>query len=177
MRMIKRNGKWLAGLACTVLVAGRPSVGEKSRITPGRMSRPGICGRFRRLSRSRQVGPAGRRDDRNDEQAMQVRGNVPRLGAGPFGDFLRNQPEFREFFSASAAAPHARDGSGFVIDPSGIILTNRHVVADAQEVTVEVRRWSRIPRLRRRHQDRSANRHRHRPRQGRGTSRRDSHGE
>ena len=40
-------------------------------------------------------------------------------------------------FPSSAATPMHGMGSGFVIDPNGIILTNRHVVADAQEVTVK----------------------------------------
>jgi serine protease Do len=54
----------------------------------------------------------------------------------PFFDFFRrfsppNQPQ--------GEAPLQRgQGSGFVVDPDGLILTNAHVVADATEVTVKL---------------------------------------
>ncbi|MGD0635287.1 MAG: Do family serine endopeptidase [Beijerinckiaceae bacterium] len=59
----------------------------------------------------------------------------------PFDDL------FDEFFKkrqqqGGSDAPHQHErrsnslGSGFVIDPSGIIITNNHVIADANEVTV-----------------------------------------
>jgi len=63
----------------------------------------------------------------------------PGLGPGaPFDDL------FEEFFRRRGQAmpelPHQRRssslGSGFVIDPSGIVITNNHVIADANEVTV-----------------------------------------
>lgn len=58
----------------------------------------------------------------------------------PFDDL------FEEFFKkrqqGGGDSPHLRErrsnslGSGFVIDPAGIIITNNHVIADANEVTV-----------------------------------------
>ncbi|MCI0465523.1 MAG: Do family serine endopeptidase, partial [Beijerinckiaceae bacterium] len=70
-------------------------------------------------------------------------GNVPELGPGtPFEDL------FEEFFrrhqqgGGDRQEPKRRErksnslGSGFVIDPSGIVITNNHVIADASEVTV-----------------------------------------
>jgi serine protease Do len=70
--------------------------------------------------------------------------NVPQLEPGtPFDEM------FEEFFrrrrqgggdNDQPAHPRERKsnslGSGFVIDPSGIIITNNHVIADANEVTV-----------------------------------------
>ncbi len=72
--------------------------------------------------------------------------NAPQLEPGtPFDDL------FEEFFKRrqqsqggpdqpAPRAPHERKsnslGSGFVIDPTGIIITNNHVIADANEVTV-----------------------------------------
>ena len=72
--------------------------------------------------------------------------NAPQLEPGtPFDDL------FEEFFKRrqqgqggpdqpAPRAPHERKsnslGSGFVIDPWGIIITNNHVIADANEVTV-----------------------------------------
>jgi len=70
-------------------------------------------------------------------------GNVPDLGPGtPFEDL------FEEFFRRHQQGGGDRQeqkrrerksnslGSGFVIDPSGIVITNNHVIAEANEVTV-----------------------------------------
>jgi serine protease Do len=51
---------------------------------------------------------------------------------------------FRDFFGEKGApggpsgpAPHVASlGSGFVIDPSGLIVTNNHVIANAEEITI-----------------------------------------
>ncbi len=56
----------------------------------------------------------------------------------PFGDLFRDHPQFRDMFKN---APRQREfqqgmGSGFVIDPSGIVMTNNHVVADADRIVV-----------------------------------------
>lgn len=67
--------------------------------------------------------------------------NAPEIEPGtPFDDL------FDEFFrhhqqgGTEAPRPHERKsnslGSGFVIDPSGIIITNNHVIADSNDVTV-----------------------------------------
>ena len=67
------------------------------------------------------------------------RGNrpeIPRFAPGsPFERF------FREFFDRQQQSPMPRQrvtslGSGFVIDPSGIIVTNNHVIAEADEIAV-----------------------------------------
>ncbi len=62
---------------------------------------------------------------------------VPKVPEGsPFQDFFDelfpNGPE------GGNNGPKTRQslGSGFVIDPSGIIITNNHVIADADEITV-----------------------------------------
>jgi Do/DeqQ family serine protease len=56
----------------------------------------------------------------------------------PFG----NDPFFRDFFDRFfEGMPHRRQqaslGSGLIIDKSGLILTNNHVVKDADEITVK----------------------------------------
>jgi serine protease Do len=68
-------------------------------------------------------------------------GTMPQLPPGsPFEEF------FEEFFknkkgqNGPNGAPHPRRvnslGSGFIIDPSGLVVTNNHVIADSDEVDV-----------------------------------------
>lgn len=69
---------------------------------------------------------------------------VPQLGPDtPFGDlfeefFNRRNPQNRQ--GQQNQPPQQRRsqsaGSGFVIDPSGIVVTNNHVIGDANEITV-----------------------------------------
>jgi serine protease Do len=68
-------------------------------------------------------------------------GSAPQLEPGtPFDDLF--EEFFRRHQQGDEPAPRQRErksnslGSGFVIDPSGIVITNNHVVADANEVTV-----------------------------------------
>ncbi len=60
----------------------------------------------------------------------------------PFRDFFRNDPRLEELFrnrGRGRAIPQRRGmGSGFIIDASGIILTNNHVVHGADEVRVRL---------------------------------------
>jgi serine protease Do len=140
MTVIKRNGKWLAGVACTVLVAGAAIGWGEVRNS----SRPHVEARdvralstvFREVAKSARPAVV---TIETTSKPLQVRGNAPMdMEQSPFRDFFRNQPEFREFFQhQQPQRPMHGMGSGFVIDPRGIILTNRHVVADAQEVTVK----------------------------------------
>jgi len=60
---------------------------------------------------------------------------VPQFPPGsPFEEF------FKEFFDRQQREQRARKvtslGSGFIIDPAGYVVTNNHVIADADEITV-----------------------------------------
>ena len=63
------------------------------------------------------------------------------FNGSPFGDMLKD-PQLRQFFEfhGSPNMPHgvSGSGSGVIVDPSGIILTNNHVVAGGGEITVRL---------------------------------------
>src|SRR5580704_8258149 len=62
--------------------------------------------------------------------------NSPATPGSPLDEF------FRDFFGdkggpgGSGAPRQASLGSGFIIDPSGLIVTNNHVIANADQITV-----------------------------------------
>jgi serine protease Do len=68
-------------------------------------------------------------------------GTPPQIEPGtPFDDLF--EEFFRRHQKGDQAPPRSRErkssslGSGFVIDPSGIVITNNHVIAEAKDVTV-----------------------------------------
>jgi len=68
-------------------------------------------------------------------------GRVLRNFSNPFGD---NDP-FKDFFEKFFGEEHQRDfkqrslGSGFIIDKEGYIVTNNHVIEDADEIQVKLK--------------------------------------
>lgn len=83
---------------------------------------------------TRERAPAWRRPGR--ESAPEPFGDN-----SPFGDFFRSEPGLRDFFRNLPRSPMPRieaKGSGFVFDRSGLILTNNHVVRNAEQVTVRL---------------------------------------
>ena len=70
-------------------------------------------------------------------QTVQGTGNVPMPDLPPGSPF---EEFFKEFFDKNQDKGRPRKvnslGSGFVIDKSGIIVTNNHVIADADEILV-----------------------------------------
>lgn len=70
---------------------------------------------------------------------ISVSGNTPVAGVPGFGE---NDP-FRDFFRGFPQVPRQQmpmrgEGSGFIINADGLVLTNAHVVANAKQVTVKL---------------------------------------
>ena len=62
-------------------------------------------------------------------------------GDEPFGEQFPGMPDLRKFFKDLPQMPrHGQSGmgSGLIIDAAGVILTNRHVVADGRDITVRL---------------------------------------
>ena len=78
------------------------------------------------------------------KQAKNDGADAPDIQQGtPFDDlfeefFKRRQQGKKGHGDDEEGSPHRSNslGSGFVIDPSGIVITNNHVIADANEITV-----------------------------------------
>ena len=87
-------------------------------------------------------------DDEADGQAMPDDGPAPGFpGQGtPFDEFMRRFFEQGPGRGVPMPEPHGQAmalGSGFIIDPSGYVVTNNHVVGEADKVTVILQDGSR----------------------------------
>ncbi len=73
----------------------------------------------------------------------------PAAGAEAMPDLPPGSPLadlFRDFLKQNNAPRHVTSlGSGFIIDPSGLIVTNNHVIEDADQITVTLNDGTSLP--------------------------------
>ena len=145
MKLFQEHKKWLGTLAVGVCLVGA-AVGMAQRESNG--PRPAvIASNAQELSHVfRGVADAAM----PSIVSITTRGKAVQLTNqfgrpfeedSPFGDLFRDNPQFREFFKRQPRGQTPRQsgkGSGFIIDPSGIVLTNSHVVRNSDEVVVKL---------------------------------------
>jgi serine protease Do len=91
-----------------------------------------------KVARAQRTTPNNKRGPRTDQGQLpdQFRRQVPEEFRRFFEDFnFKNMP-FDEL--PENPSPQKGFGSGFLVDPSGVVLTNYHVVDGADQVTVEL---------------------------------------
>ena len=140
MKLLRSSTPWLFSLICgigVVAVVGLGQRADRAKAAPIAANITQLSNVFRDVSKNvlpsvvslrvKQKAPAGR--SREDAEK-----------------FFEEHPEiperFREFFRGGPNGQTPRGpqgmGSGSIIDRSGIILTNKHVVKDAEEVVVRL---------------------------------------
>jgi len=114
-----------------VVTASTPArtPGASSTATPVNIGLPDFSGLVQ------QYGPA--------VVNVSVKGNVKTSARMPALPGFDDDDPFLQFFRGFQGRGHPSvpvqgEGSGFIVSPDGVILTNAHVVADAQKVTVRL---------------------------------------
>lgn len=156
MTLIRRNTHWivaLIGIVSLAYAAGMmherlPGLGisQAAPVAPQPASAAEMSNAFRHAAREALPGMV----------SIETRGKVAVRGGAngsevdpddafegsPFGELFKGDPRLKEFFRRGGGPrqmPRSHGmGSGFVIDPAGIILTANHVVADAESVKVKL---------------------------------------
>jgi len=156
MRLVQKNGHWIVALL------GAVSLAYSAGLMRDRLPLPSLGVTHAREAQVAQAPPEAEALSSGFRHAakaalpamvsIEVRGKAAQVnngqgadldelfGGSPFGDMFKRDPRFKEFFKGGQRQmPRSHGmGSGFVIDPSGIILTANHVVADADEVKVKL---------------------------------------
>ncbi|MCB1882580.1 MAG: DegQ family serine endoprotease [Geminicoccaceae bacterium] len=122
------HGTWRALLVLACLAAGATSAAAQGGLPP-------LQG-FSALVET--VGPAVVNISTAKAGAPAPEAEIPKFPPGsPFEEF------FKDFFNEDGKGDRPQQprrsfslGSGFVVDPAGFVVTNNHVIADADEVTV-----------------------------------------
>ncbi|QDV56178.1 Do family serine endopeptidase [Rosistilla oblonga] len=148
----KHKAPWITGFAIAAMIGSTAAVHLQAESNPPRgtaavANANSLSEAFRETARvvapsvvtitseTEVASPAPRQGQpMNDEMMKRFFGE-----GSPFGEMFRGQPQMQPFHKPSAESnTRTGIGSGVIIDASGLILTNNHVVADATNVMVKL---------------------------------------
>ena len=156
MRFVRRNGHWfvaLFGIVSLAYSAGTMQVRVPALAgataadtravatdTPAVKEARELSTAFRQAAKDALPGMVSIETIGKSAQVSGQRDPEEMFEGSPFGELFKNDPRFKGLGKrVPQQMPQSHGmGSGFVIDPSGIILTANHVVANAESVKVKM---------------------------------------
>ncbi|MEM7424600.1 MAG: Do family serine endopeptidase [Pseudomonadota bacterium] len=130
--LIGRAGGWFALLA-VLLVWTAPGARAQGPVSVADLAER-LSGAVVNISTTQRVRQTSSRDGNRTPQPPNLPENSPFRDF--FKDFFDNQQPGQRRQQPRRRRPASSLGSGFVIDPEGIVITNNHVIAEAAEITV-----------------------------------------